>query len=376
MNENALTRRDETGITPMQDASREVHIIPGLDQEHHFAMRKLGNIHLGIKVKTANGKEYPKATEYFVLPELLASDEDFKDKLASMGEDPEKPTRLPIMLMSDNIGVNIVSSFDCYGMGGKLKCRSYDGHVCTRLNEQTCKYDTLPCTYEACAAFKKGDCARYHRLRFLLPDAAELGYWQIATKSDNNRGALVREIMDLRKFLRGHVAGADLILQLTNERTFHVPVTDRQGATKMIATSPYLMHLSLGRSLRKLMAETSTYQAVDEETIEESYDLDEVIMPDDGSFDVGDPEGAVIDAEPVSDAQSEEDALRARISDAVGGNRQLISDLSKQLFNKTMGLAGMNLDQLIAMNDKLTEQAQAVDPAEASLFAEAEKHAR
>lgn len=367
MNDKALATRD-AAITPMEAAAREVRIVPGLDREDHFSMRKLGNIHLGVKVRTNSGKEYPKATDYFVLPEMLARDEDFRDKLASMGEDPEKPTRLPIMLMSDNLGVNILSSFDCYGAGGKLKCRSYDGHTCTRLNEQTLQYEDLPCEFTDCKLFSKGECARYHRLRFLLPDAAELGYWQIATKSDNNRGALVREIVDLRKFLRGHVAGADLILTLTNERTFHVPVNG-----KLLATNPFLLHLSLGRSLRKLMAEAQTFAEVDAETIEESYDYEERVV-DEGDFDVGEPEPVdtqPIEAEPVDDGPDAElAALRERIADMTGGNIDVLRDLSKRLWGKVIPASSWTVDQCRQAIEALEGTgANTSSPEDASLFA-------
>jgi hypothetical protein len=287
MNDRAIVAQDTQALTPMQEISREVVMIPGVDEEHRFQMRKLGNIHLGVKVKKENSTvEYPKATDYFVLPDDLRNDPDFREKLESMGQDPDKPKKLPVMLMSDYPAVNMITSCDCYGANQRLKCRSYDGVTCMKLNEKTFQYDTMPCAQADCQLYQKGDCAWYNRLRFLVPDAAGLGYWQVATKSKNNRGALIREMIDLRKALRGRIAGADLVLVLTNERMFNVPVTDRQGNTRMVATNPPLLHIDLGKSLRKLQQEVINYRVIDASEIEESYDYDEPTV-DDSEFVVG-----------------------------------------------------------------------------------------
>jgi hypothetical protein len=300
----ATQQRATTGITPRAEVAQEIMLREQGDEDFRFQMRKLGNLHLGVKAKNQSGKEYPKATEYFVLPDDLRNDPDLREKFNSMGQDADKPKRLPVMLMSDNIGANVVTSCDLYGMSGKLKCRSYDGRFCQRLNERTSTYETMPCKQGECPDFCKGDCAWYHRIRCLIPDAAGIGYWQIATKSDNNRGALVREMFDLRKTLRGRLAGIDLILALTNEREFHVKP---KNGDKMITTRPYLLHLEAGASLRKLMNATRQGDVYDADQIEESFDFD--AEPEaESDFPVGEPvieadpdTGEVVDAEIVDD---------------------------------------------------------------------------
>lgn len=310
--ENQLATQQTQIATPMQQIGQELALVPGVDEEHHFALRKLGTIHLGIKVQYQKRDyktkqpvfdqagnpvmvESPKATEYFVLPEQLRQDPDFREKLESMGQDPDKPTRLPIMVMSNDLSVNIVRSCDLYGQGAKLKCRAYPvagGMLrCIRLNPKTLDYEESTCTQPNCPDFTKGDCKWVTRFRFMLPDQAQLGYWEIITASDNNKGAIARELRDLRMALKGQVALVDLALVLTNERTFHPKVTDRQGNVSRIATAPYLMHIELGKSLRKLMAEGPSGVVIDADQIEESYEADEQpTYTDEGEFVVGEPE--------------------------------------------------------------------------------------
>jgi hypothetical protein len=368
MNDRAIVAQDTRALTPMQEISREVVMIPGVDQEHRFSMRKLANVHLGVKVKHQNGSEYPKATDYFVLPDDLRNDPDFREKLESMGQDPDKPKKLPVMFMSDMPGVNLITSCDCYGANQRLKCRSYDGVTCMKLNEQTFKYDTMPCKQAECQLFKKGDCGWYHRLRFLLPDAAGLGYWQVATKSPNNRGALIREMIDLRKALRGRIAGADLVLVLTNERVFNVPVTDRQGNTKMIATNPPLLHIDLGKSLRKLQQEVVNYQVIDASEIEESYDYDEPEI-DESDFEVGVPrENPVhIDAEPVEDVETIDtmtvSELKGRAitleGECFGGKQKIRDSYCKSMLGEVYQLSDMDEAQLQTWIEKMQLKRQA-----------------
>jgi hypothetical protein len=291
MKGKAIVKHDGNGaaITPMQEISREVMLRKSGDEDFRYQTRKLANIHLGVTVQypakdkktkqplfDGNGNpvmvDSPKATDYFVLPERLLKDLDLREALEALGEDPEKPTRLPIMLMSNAPAVNIVTSRDCYGAGEKLKCRSYDGRTCTRLNDQTSEYEPGACDETKCPLAVKGDCDWYHRLRFLMPDAAGLGYYQIATQSDNNRGALVREMISLRKALGNRIAGADLALVLTNERTFHYKGPDG----KLHATAPYLLHLDTSVSLRKLINAANNFTPIDGAEIEESFDMDHV----------------------------------------------------------------------------------------------------
>lgn len=266
-----LAKTGAAPLAPRQEIGREIALRATGDEEYRFQLRKLGNIHLGVKAVTAKGVEYPKATEYFVLPDSLAGDASFRAKLESLGQDPDKPTKLPIMLLSNDFATSMVTSCDLYGQSGKLKCRTLDGRHCTRLNEQTFEYEDKECPAEPCK-----DCVWYHRFRFLLPDAAGIGYYQVVTKSDNNHGALLREIRDLRNLKRNGIAGIDLKLILTNEREFHVAVTDRSGKKSMITTAPYLLHLEGYTNLRDILKAEQIGEIYDAEVIESDMVADDM----------------------------------------------------------------------------------------------------
>jgi hypothetical protein len=295
MNDKALA---QTGalLAPREEIGREIALRDKGDEAYRFQLRKLANLHLGVRVKTQAGKEYPKATEYFVLPDSLRNDPSFRAKLESLGEDPDKPTKLPVMLLSNDFATSMVTSCDLYGQSGKLKCRSLDGKHCTRLNEQTFEYEDKECPAEPCK-----DCDWYHRFRFLLPDAPGIGYYQVVTKSDNNHGALLREIRDLRNLKRGGIAGIDLKLILTNEREFHVAVADRSGKKSMITTSPYLLHLEGYTNLRDILKAEQIGEVYDAEIIEQDMDAEDMpIVESEEEFTSGLPEQTEpIDAEVI-----------------------------------------------------------------------------
>jgi len=298
-------------LTPMQNIGQAIAIMSDIDKEHEFAMRKLGTIHLGVK--TTNSFT---PVDYFVLPETLRTDEEFREKLESMGENPDKPRRLPIWVMSDRLDVNHVRCRECWGMGKKLKCRATpyrmpDGEVilhCIRLNPATQDYETEECQGDNCPAAKKGDCAWVTKFRFMLPDQKRIGYWEIDTKSQNNKGALARELFDTQVQLHGRIAGVDLVLVMTNERVMHPKITNKQGAVSRIATQPWLLHIEGERSVRKLLADGVKGQAYEADDIEDCYELDEEPIVDEIDFPVGEPPieadpdtGEVVDAEIVDD---------------------------------------------------------------------------
>lgn len=90
-----------------------------------------GKIKTGIKARTAEGKEYPKGTEYFVITPTDSS-EGFPELVAVYGE---KPTKLLVMPPADSIESVFDDSFVLYGgrvAGNKqgTKIRSCDGSRC------------------------------------------------------------------------------------------------------------------------------------------------------------------------------------------------------------------------------------------------------
>jgi hypothetical protein len=147
--ENALAvNTEQSGI--MNAISKEVNLIPAVDKEFRYQLPRLGKIHLGIKVQTQSGKEYPKATEYFVLPEELLTDADFRQVLTDLGEDPDKPTKLPVVLARNDLRDNLKSSCDLYGLSKGLVCRSLDGVNAIRVNQKTGEMVEEVCKGECC----------------------------------------------------------------------------------------------------------------------------------------------------------------------------------------------------------------------------------
>src|SRR5262245_30112806 len=69
---------------------RRAVMIRGLSDKRRLP--RLGKIRLGVTVVRGDGKSYPKATDYFVVPEIVAS---------VLGE--PRPKALPIMFPVDDV---------------------------------------------------------------------------------------------------------------------------------------------------------------------------------------------------------------------------------------------------------------------------------
>jgi hypothetical protein len=154
-------------------------VIPGQDKEFRYRLPRLGKIHLGVKKKNQAGKEYPTETPWFVLPDALRANAEFRDALVVMGQDPDKPTALPVRFATNNMAVNMTRSWDAYNASHVLLAR-WDGQVCSSRPDSG-----SPMTSQQC--FEPGRCERCvcdpknlkHRLKVCLPDAPDIGVWQI-----------------------------------------------------------------------------------------------------------------------------------------------------------------------------------------------------
>jgi hypothetical protein len=201
----------------------------------------------------------------------------------------------------------MVTSQDIYVAGGKLMFRHsvepvYDSrgamvgqrHEYMRLNPVTLDYETdcEPTDRELSEA------VWYHRFRFILPDAAGIGYWQIVTKSDNNHGALLSEIGRTRGLRGGRIAGIDLVLTLTNGREFHPKVIDKSGKVSRLATNPFLMHIEGGTTFRAVLDAQQIGEVYDAEIIEVDTEDDAVpTVEAEEEFFAGEPEPVEVNEE-------------------------------------------------------------------------------
>lgn len=77
---------------------------------------RLGKIRLGVKVKNSQGKEYPRETDYFVVPE------EIRDVYGEM------PKELDILIPVENDEVSFPQALKFYGSSRGLKCKG-DGET-------------------------------------------------------------------------------------------------------------------------------------------------------------------------------------------------------------------------------------------------------
>lgn len=283
----------------------EVGVIAGVDDRiiHRYRFPRLGKIHIGEKTQNERGTEYPRAVDYFVLPEYLLQDQKFLDVLAQHNADPRRPRVLPIQLPSNNIADNIRSSLDYYGANRGLKCRSWDGINAQCVNDSTGEIEDIKCLNRECVHFVQGECQIVTRLRFFLPDARGIGVWQIDTRSINNRVNLPCEMGTIRASA-GQLAGLDLLLTLEPE-TITRQIIDKTGKTSTIKSTVWLLHIRSNVSMRELRNQAQSvnvnWSISDVEEPDTSYD--EIVMGNAPSDDEYEPAPNIVqepEPEPVS----------------------------------------------------------------------------
>lgn len=152
-------------------------------------MPRLGKIRLGIKIQEPNKNPYPRATNYFVVPD------EVKKML-----NQDKPTRLPIMFPTENLEEFAQQWLRCYSFTQGLVCKG-DGAKALRkidvmtgaiadhttaewvFRDVTCDPDTCPEYVGDPERNIKPQCRRVMNLLFLLPDVPGFGVWQLDTSS-------------------------------------------------------------------------------------------------------------------------------------------------------------------------------------------------
>jgi hypothetical protein len=173
---------------------------------------RLGKIHLGIKAKSdkAKGAEYPKATDYFVVPDEVK---------AVYGE---KPTKLDIMFPVEEPEMFAQQWLRAYSMSQGLVCigdglearRKIDVETGAIANHETNQWEwhQITCAPQECPEYQTKRCRRVMNLQFLLPNVPGLGVYQIDTSSFYS----IVNINSMIKMLQG-MLGRCSIVPLTLE---------------------------------------------------------------------------------------------------------------------------------------------------------------
>ena len=203
--------------------------VKGLSER--IRMPRLGKIHLGIMVER-NGAKFPRATDYFVCPEVI--------RLA-LGDD--KPKQLHIIFPSNDDSQIAAQFYRLYSRTRGLVCKG-DGTTAMSLVDKATgeiapkdaketELRECDCNLETCKNHLDGSCNPVLNLQFMLPDVPGLGVWQIDTSSINS-------ILNINNGLRmvravcGTISAVPLILRLVpqevqadgKKKTVHVLLLD------------------------------------------------------------------------------------------------------------------------------------------------------
>jgi len=136
---------------------------------------------LGVKTKGKKDVEYPKATDYFVVPDAV------KEVYG------EKPTELDIMFPVEEPEMFAQQWLRAYSMSQGLVCigngleanRKVDVETGALANHETNQWEwkQTTCDPQECPEYQTKRCRRVMNLQFLLPKVAGLGVYQIDTSS-------------------------------------------------------------------------------------------------------------------------------------------------------------------------------------------------
>jgi hypothetical protein len=155
---------------------------------------RLGKIRLGIKKKTAAGKEYPAEVDYFIIDPQTPSElenEKLKDEFNKLYG--EKPKVIRIMFPVATEDVYFPQFYKRYGSSTMLKCKG-DGMTASCSSEEYIKgleiigkdemgLTQVKCFGKECPYQQNRECSTVGVLQILLPEMPGAGVWQITTGS-------------------------------------------------------------------------------------------------------------------------------------------------------------------------------------------------
>ncbi len=208
-------------------------------------MPRLGKIHLGIREKNDRGAEYPKKTDYFVVPDEIKSyfvnepqelkimfPTEFEEQWASTyyrsysytqglickgdGEEAGRMVDLNRATIVDNQTGEVLSRHNVAKLD--LRVDQSDIKLWPTANRETAPedkflYHGMKCLGQQCPDYIAKNCRQMMMLQFLLPEVPGLGIWQIDTTSFNSIENIYGAV-ELIKSLTGRISLIPLTLKL------------------------------------------------------------------------------------------------------------------------------------------------------------------
>ena len=173
---------------------------------------RLGKIRLGIKVAVEGKNPYPRATDYFVVPD---------DITEYVGE---KPKKLNIMFPTEDVEKFAQQWLRCYsftqgqickgnGVTALRKVDAETGDIARHTTEEWIFRDGWTCNPEECPQYLSKQCRRVMNLLFLMPAVPGFGCWQLDTTSFYSI-VNINSCVDLIRSMCGRISFIPLILAL------------------------------------------------------------------------------------------------------------------------------------------------------------------
>lgn len=195
---------------------------------------EIGKVKIGGKNpnKTYIGKDQmehraPVKYDHFVVTDL---DKDQKDNFIPnaeiMKELGSKPKALEILLLSDDIDKNFLTSYQFY-RGQKCVCRG-DGETASRRFEldkdqkplPEPEYKIVPCDTEKCPFFLSKKCKPSGMLSFMLPQTKKVGgVYKFRTHSWNSIVNILSSLEAIKIISGGVLYGIPLLMELIEKNT-------------------------------------------------------------------------------------------------------------------------------------------------------------
>jgi hypothetical protein len=222
-----------------QTKQTEGEMITGLSSIRRLP--RLGKIRLGIKKKTAEGKEYPVEVDYFVFDPQTVSELENKNLTDSFHKlFGEKPKQLRIMIPLPETEAFFPQYYKRYG-GKVLKCKG-DGLEAECISED---FSTglekiglgefgikVKCKGQECGYYKEKKCTESASISFLIPELPGAGVWQITTGSFHSIVSL-NSSLDMIRAVCGRFHMIPLILERIEQDITHEGKTSKHYPMKI-----------------------------------------------------------------------------------------------------------------------------------------------